>query len=1360
MHKGFLDKRRRFLNLREMQIENVLPEHFTQSYPKFINLLSRYYEWQDQNNPNELLNHLFATRDINETDITLLSFIEDEFLLGEAYFEGFGDTEAEKRAAANFSNQMFRSKGTKFAIEWFFRSFYGLDAEVRYTKENVFTLNTQSSQIGPDSLRYLTNDELYQTFALLVRVGVPIAKWRDIFKLFAHPAGMYLGAEVSINDAVTSAVNSLMLDSAVEQRANESYTILATPDSTNEGAIINFKVNGTNIPNNTGYIYYHVLDLTTSDSDFVGTVPRLDSLQYLPINDSAGQAVGRFTITTKLDSVEGEGVHSFNVILRDDDLRPRGVERVNLNDVISSYVMTPTATTIAEGSPVTFNVVGTNVPSGGSTTLYYYVQHVTTSDSDFKVAPPSAAAPASFFIRGSTGSFSITPQIDNDLVDSDEQFKVIIQTLDAIKKDSATITVSQTIPPFAVNAIDSAIEGTSIVAPLTISEQDFGDTLTWAITGAAASDSRLAFNTSGTIVATSASQNLVIPLGTTKEYTGPVSGTLTVTNSNYTPTPLSTNNTFTIFDSAPTYSILMNPAVAGEGDTVTFKLAGRNIQDSTFYFYIDNVTTNDLDFLGGRPKNTSREAVSVVNDSGTTNSITFADSGEVVDQNFIAYMYNTVSGGSVLASKQFTIAGITYTLTPNTSSVNEGGTVTFTFIGPDGTYYYWLEGQRLPGQTQLFSQGDFTSGFANINSRLAFNVTGGSGSFSVTLANDIRSEGTEAFIASVSTSPTSGAIAVSPQITINDTSKQEYTMTIQNILEGDDLLVNVASNAGPSEPLFYEISGAAAAKFSSTQIYRLYTGAQTSFNVNLGTSTTNSAFDGVLSGTVTLSRGGYVGSGGTLIDTANFTLSDLAATFTLAASTTTPNEGGTITWTVGGSSIEDGTYYYRVSDVKRASVSSAVSSGTSVINLASTAGITVGMACDNASISGTVTGVWDTQVTMSSPVTSTIGAGTILNFANQSVFDDFTSGYAGSVSVTSNAGAFNTVTAINADTKNDAYTMGLYTTSTGASPVASVGFTTTDATPASIVNILIDAGKDFVYDINPDPPAYDAGVARSIIRFENDGKVYAIGSENPGGGDRSSGELIGTWVSSGPVGNFNISAQVVSGPTPKGTFIGSTGTQLSLSTNRGWYLEVPAPTSGSNEGTLRVDITITDVEDPSNTDTQRFELYAVANALPVTAPVDPPPPGSSSQLDEDCFTENSFVTLTDGTRKEIRLIEVGDKVLGADKSINEVTRNHSIEKTSALYGWGSTVPFVTGAHPFLTTQGWKCFNLEAGRKLHPELDLTEIQENDKLIVWNGTEYTTSTVQNIAIEIKNVKINSLSVTGNDTYIANGFVVHNK
>jgi hypothetical protein len=109
-HERFVNKRRRSLNLREPAIGNILPEHFADLYPKFITMLKKYYEFQDQNDSTELLNHLFATRDINETDITLLTYIEDELLLGESYFQKFGSNETELRAAANFSNTLFISK--------------------------------------------------------------------------------------------------------------------------------------------------------------------------------------------------------------------------------------------------------------------------------------------------------------------------------------------------------------------------------------------------------------------------------------------------------------------------------------------------------------------------------------------------------------------------------------------------------------------------------------------------------------------------------------------------------------------------------------------------------------------------------------------------------------------------------------------------------------------------------------------------------------------------------------------------------------------------------------------------------------------------------------------------------------------------------------------------------------------------------------------------------------------------------------------------------------------------------------------------------------------------------------------------
>lgn len=756
MHKGFLDKKRRHLNLRESQVESFLPEYFAQSYPKFISLLKRYYEWQDQNNPNELINHLFATRDINETDITLLSYIEDEFLLGQAYFEGFGDSEAEKRAAANFSNHLFRSKGTKFAIEWFFRSFYGLDAEVQYPKENVFTLNESSSQIGPDSLRYLTDDKLYQTFALLIRVGVPISRWRDIFKLFAHPAGMYLGAEVSVESFVTSAIESVMVDSAVSARTTTEFTITPSVSTIDEGNTINLAVTATNLANNIGAIYYDIDHITTSDSDFSDS----ERTGYISINDSSGTAVGRFSITPLIDNSESEGTESFSVILRDTLGRNRGSTTLSINDVATQYSLTPSSTLVGEGSSVTFTATGVVAPLSGSTTLYYYVEHITTSDSDFSVPPPSSASPQAFALVDNTGTFSLTPIVDPSLSDSGEQFRVIIQTFDGVQKDNAIITIGNNAPTFSLATIGNVVEGNNLVASITADTIDLGDTLNWSITGSAASDGRFA-TTSGTAILSSTSQDIIVPLSSNESYVGSVSGTFTVTNPKYDP-DLTISSAFAIVDASPVYTITSNPSVISEGDSATFSITGSNIQDGTYYFHIDNVTTDNLDFLGGRPTNSSRESVTITNNVGVTNSVSFSDSSETTNEIFSALLYTAASGGTLLNASQFTIAGTSFSLTPSTTSLNEDGSVNFTLTGADGTYYYWIEGD--------VNSNDFLSGWAASTDRRAFSVSGGVGTFSLTLNQDNLTEGSETFRAFVSNTASGGILAQSSIITVNDTS--------------------------------------------------------------------------------------------------------------------------------------------------------------------------------------------------------------------------------------------------------------------------------------------------------------------------------------------------------------------------------------------------------------------------------------------------------------------------------------------------------------------------------------------------------------------------------------------------------------
>ena len=220
-----LDKTLRDINRRAISVQNkkhvsnVLPEFFQTEYPKFAKFLNAYYDYADSYvSPTHLIDELFLNRDITQVDIDLLSFIEDELLLGQQFFEGFKN----KREAADYSSTLYKSKGTKYSIEQFFRVFFNSFVDVKYTKENVFIVGSvhdlkkekenhnagispyapeiivSASRIGPDDQRYITDDKLYQKYALLIKSTLPIDTWRDIYKLFVHPAGMYVAGEVQI----------------------------------------------------------------------------------------------------------------------------------------------------------------------------------------------------------------------------------------------------------------------------------------------------------------------------------------------------------------------------------------------------------------------------------------------------------------------------------------------------------------------------------------------------------------------------------------------------------------------------------------------------------------------------------------------------------------------------------------------------------------------------------------------------------------------------------------------------------------------------------------------------------------------------------------------------------------------------------------------------------------------------------------------------------------------------------------------------------------------------------------------------------------------------------------------------------
>lgn len=208
--KTLKDTKRRDINLQEYQVDATLPSYIQSEHPKFVSFLKEYFKFEDQNSSTtRFLQNMFETRDISQTDIDLLTYFEDEFLLGENYFQGFSD----KRTAVKYSSYLYRSKGTKYSIQQFFKTFFDIEPDIVYTKQYIFTLQDSSgdgSKVGAESARYLTDNKLYQTYAIQVRSELSVAQWRDAYKLIAHPAGMYLGGLTQI--VGTGSLDTLQYD--------------------------------------------------------------------------------------------------------------------------------------------------------------------------------------------------------------------------------------------------------------------------------------------------------------------------------------------------------------------------------------------------------------------------------------------------------------------------------------------------------------------------------------------------------------------------------------------------------------------------------------------------------------------------------------------------------------------------------------------------------------------------------------------------------------------------------------------------------------------------------------------------------------------------------------------------------------------------------------------------------------------------------------------------------------------------------------------------------------------------------------------------------------------------------------------
>lgn len=209
----------------------------------------------------------------------------------------------------------------------------------------------------------------------------------------------------------------------------------------------------------------------------------------------------------------------------------------------------------------------------------------------------------------------------------------------------------------------------------------------------------------------------------------------------------------------PTYAIVASTGSIDEGETVTYTFTTTDT-DGTYY-WVNNGNSNAADFSDGQMSG------SFVTTNGTGTIVRTLKSDlltEPVSENIQIYVKSDgYTGADVAASSIVTIGDVSqtaYSLVASTGSINESGTVTYTFTttGPDGTFYWSNSG------TTVYT--DFSDA---INSG-SFAVTAGTGSVSRTVLADNLTEGNETLVFEVRNDSVTGSIISTTIVNVNDTS--------------------------------------------------------------------------------------------------------------------------------------------------------------------------------------------------------------------------------------------------------------------------------------------------------------------------------------------------------------------------------------------------------------------------------------------------------------------------------------------------------------------------------------------------------------------------------------------------------------
>lgn len=204
------------------KVDEALPEHIKENHPKIVNFLNEYYNFLDSDGAKAFqsdIHNILSFRDLEEIPDDLLNLLVYEIGSKLENVDKFND----ERFSIGRLPYFYRDKGTLKGTEEFFKLFFGTEVEVEYPKKDIFIIG--EDEIGPDYEHYIQNYARYQTYSILLKIGLSVSQYRSLYKKFAHPAGWYFEGLVSFTSeaSLNLIAEEALQDSVFVSQITEVY---------------------------------------------------------------------------------------------------------------------------------------------------------------------------------------------------------------------------------------------------------------------------------------------------------------------------------------------------------------------------------------------------------------------------------------------------------------------------------------------------------------------------------------------------------------------------------------------------------------------------------------------------------------------------------------------------------------------------------------------------------------------------------------------------------------------------------------------------------------------------------------------------------------------------------------------------------------------------------------------------------------------------------------------------------------------------------------------------------------------------------------------------------------------------------